>query len=97
MTIQQSDIEIVEELIPYDDTDDGKDHLTHIVSPPENRHISNDLSLEAKDLIDLARVTGEEMIALCGFRFVPKRNPEKYDACQDCIRIAGEIMRRLGE
>lgn len=87
---------ILDDAFPYEDTDDGNDHLTHIVSPPENVHIFQP-GMEAQDIVDIARATGQEIKALCGYTFVPKRNPEKYDACQSCMDIAGHIMRGLGE
>jgi len=38
-----------------------------------------------------------EIVALCGFKFIPQHNPDKYDACEACIKIAGDIMKELGE
>lgn len=87
---------ILEELVPYDDTDDGKDHLTHIINPPNNTHIWEP-GMEAQDVVAIARLKGWPVTALCGYKFVPKRNPERYDACQACMDIAGEIMREMGE
>lgn len=82
--------------VPYDDSDSTKDTRTHIVNPPKNIHIWQ-IGMTAQDVVDIARANGWEVVALCDYRWVPKRNPDKYDACEDCIRIAGEIMRSKGE
>lgn len=94
MTEIQDFIEIDNLTIPYED--DGNNRLTHIVSPPENPHIFTP-GMEAQDIVNLARYTGQEVVALCGYKWVPKHNPDKYDACQRCMDIAGAIMRNLGE
>jgi hypothetical protein len=82
---------ILEEMIPYYDQDDGKDHFTHIINPPNNIHIWEP-GMEAQDIVAIARATGQIVVALCGYKFVPKRNPEKYPACDSCIKIAHDIM-----
>ena len=84
------------EIAPYDDTDDGADHRTHVVNPPENMHIWLP-GMGAQDVVNIARITGQEIKALCGYVFVPKRNPEKYDTCEPCIKVAGDLMRSKGE
>lgn len=96
MTVMETETTELTELIPYEDTDDGKDHLTHIVSPPENAHLWRP-GMQAQDVVDLARISGQEVTALCGYKWVPKRNPDKYPVCQSCVDIAGHIMRGLGE
>ena len=84
-------------LVPYEDSDDPN-RRTHIVSPPENLHITNgDPKMLAQDVVDIARVIGQEVVALCGYKWVPKHNPDKFDACEACMTIAGHIMRGLGE
>jgi hypothetical protein len=97
-TIQGPDIKFstLDEVLPYDDTDDGTKPLAHIVNPPMNLHIWTP-GMEAQDVVDIARATGQEVVALCGYRWVPKRNPDKYDVCKTCMDIAGNIMRDLGE
>lgn len=98
MTTHQVEIQrtINEELIPYDDTDDGKDHKAHIVNPPMNLHIYR-RGMSPQDIVDTARLTGQEVVALCGYKWVPKRNPDKYDVCDVCMKIAEGIMREEGE
>lgn len=90
--------EIVEET-----TQLGKGKYTHIVSPPENhgifsflmRHGNPDPS--AKDIVDEARDHGWRVTALCGYSWIPDDDPEKYDACQICMDVAGMHMRNAGE
>jgi len=76
----------IEITIPYED-DDG-DHKTHIVMPPQNEHvIPAEMDPSAQEIVDFARMTGQEVIALCGYKWVPKRNPEKYPICQPCLDL----------
>lgn len=89
----QDDIKI--DVAPYDDNAPG-DGKTHIVNPPLNIHIWQP-GMSAQEIVDIARANGYEVRALCGYTWVPKRNPEKYPACDECIRVAGDIMRGLGE
>ena len=95
---ETTDVELVETLAPYDDTNDGKDHLTHIINPPMNSYHSWWVpSLNAQEIVNIARVFGEEVTALCGYRWVPKRNPENYPPCQQCFKIAEQLMAAEGE
>lgn len=80
-------VETIPDIAPYEDVDDGKDHKTHIVNPPANTHIWEP-GMEMKDVVYIARMNGSELVALCGYRWVPKRNPAKYDTCQECLDIA---------
>jgi len=32
-------------------------------------------------------IYGAEVVALCGWKFIPQRDPEKYPICQRCQRI----------
>ena len=82
----------ITDVVPYEDEDDGKDHKTHIINPTANTHIWEP-GMSSQDVVDIARATGQIITALCGYKFVPKRNPDKYDACQACIRIASEMLR----
>lgn len=40
-----------------------------------------------KAAVNRAYVTGEEIIALCGKRFVPTRDPSRYPVCPTCKEI----------
>ena len=85
----------LEDVVPYEDNNDPN-HRTHIVHPPLNLHIWR-VGMTSKEIVDTARLTGQEVVCLCGHRFVPKSNPDKYDVCDQCMKIAGELMRRAGE
>lgn len=91
----ETSVEGLLEMIPYEDDGDNN-RLTHIVSPPENLHIFEP-GMEAQDIVDIARATHNYVVALCGYKWIPVHNPEKYDACQRCMDIAAAIMRDLGE
>lgn len=83
------------DVVPYESNDDPN-HRTHIVRPPENKHIYQP-GMSAQDIVDTARILGVEVVCLCGFRFIPKSNPEKHDICESCMKIAGDLMRAEGE
>lgn len=90
-----TDLGSLTELIPYDDTEDGDSHHTHIVNPQGNTHIWHE-GMPMQTVVDIARLNGLPVKALCGYTWVPKRNPEKYPACQKCFDIAGIIMQEDG-
>ena len=46
-----------------------------------------------KGAVSRAYVTGEEILALCGKRFVPTRDPSRYPVCPTCKEIAGARAR----
>lgn len=91
-----TDVDLKEMVQPYDDSDANAQTRTHIVNPPANTHIWQE-GLTMQEVVDIARATGSEMVALCGYRWVPKRNPEKYPACEECVRVATEFMKAAGE
>ncbi len=101
MTTHMTEIEtgvyrqMLDDAAPYEDTDDPNKRA-HIVNPPANTHIWRE-GMEAQDIVDIARVRGIEIVALCGYKFVPKHNPDKLDACTQCFKVAGDIMSGLGE
>lgn len=66
--------------------------LRHIVNPPSNLHIWR-LGMTAQDIVDVARVNGVEITALCGAKFIPTKNPEDVDkTCDTCMDIASIMM-----
>lgn len=77
------------EVIPY--VDDGKDRLTHIINQADNTHIWVP-PMTTQDIVDTARMLGEYVIALCGYKWVPLHDPEKYPVCETCINIANKII-----
>lgn len=68
----------------------------HIVNPPKNLHIWRE-GMTAQDIVNHARVMKIEVVALCGYTWVPKHNPDKVDVCDTCMTLAGELMRGAGE
>jgi hypothetical protein len=82
---------------PYEELDDPN-HRTHIINPAMNLDIQHKFGRmeTAQEIVDTPRAFGLEVIALCGFKLIPVHNPEKYDACEACIKIAGDIMRSEG-
>lgn len=86
---------VEEELAPFEENN-APNLRVHIVNPPRNTHIWKS-GMTSKDIVDIARINQIEITALCGYKFVPKHNPDKYDACEECIKIAGAIMRGMGE
>lgn len=90
------DVDIETVVAPYEDIDDGNDHHTHIVNPPSNLHLWT-RGMSAQDIVSLARAKGTYVVALCGYEWVPKRNPDKYPACTKCIDMAGALMRGRDE
>lgn len=94
-TVDPGTMEVVQtDLVPFEQ-DDGSDpdRRAHIVRPADNGVYSADDPRTAKDIIAMARLTQTEVVALCGHVFVPKHNPESYDACERCIEMAGLIDR----
>ncbi len=41
--------------------------------------------------VNRAYVTGEEITALCGKRFVPTRDPDRYPICPRCSAILSQL------
>lgn len=68
----------------------------HIVNPPKNLHIWRE-GMTAQDIVDYARILGLEVVALCGYTWIPKHNPDKVDVCDACMTEAGNLMRGAGE
>lgn len=91
-----TELDIDELLAPYEDTDDGNNHKTHIVNPPANLHIWQP-GMSSADVVFIARSQGISVTALCGYTWVPKRNPDKYEACEKCVREAQRLMSERGE
>lgn len=46
-----------------------------------------------KDKIVESAVTGMPVRALCGKKWVPSRDPEKFPVCPECKKIYDEILR----
>lgn len=93
-TSQETDIQ--EALFPFEEPADPFMNKAHIINPPRNRHIWQ-VGMTAKDVVELARITGTEIEALCGYRFIPKYDPDKLNICRRCIDLANRMMEETGE
>ena len=89
LTETAEDIEL--DLAPYEDTDDGQDHLSHLINSQKNAHIWQP-GMSSQDIIEIARMTGTFVETLCGYRLVPRRNPKLYPVCQTCVDIATNMV-----
>lgn len=69
---------------------------THIVHAGWNPHIGQS-DWTAQQIVDEARRRGLVVKALCGYKWIPKHDPDKLEACQICFDVAGMIMRENGE
>lgn len=66
-------------------TDHDGAHRAHIVNCPDDKASTAAWLTEA-------RVFGLEVTALCGHKWVPERNPDRYPVCQACIDAANQIL-----
>lgn len=67
---------------PTLDDGTGEDDIkTHVVRPSD---------------LEEAIFNGTEITALCGYRWVPRRDPQRYPLCQPCQKKLAEI-RSSGE
>ena len=92
-TLELTDDLTITVAIPYETG--GTNDRTHIVNPPANTHIWRP-GMTSQDIVDIARVTQQNVKTLCGKVFTPKQDPERFEACEECMRIAGDIMREMG-
>jgi len=46
--------------------------------------------------VNRAYVTGEPITALCGKRFVPSRDPDRYPTCPRCLAVMAQIKAGRG-
>lgn len=89
--------EFEKQFAPYDDNGDST-RKTHYVAPGDNLEFQAKFGRvkSGQHLVDLARDLGEEIVALCGYRWTPKvTGPAKFPVCGACATIAGN--RLLGE
>lgn len=87
-------VDVFEELFPLEEHQDPN-AKAHIINPPNNLHLWQP-GMTSKDLVELARATGQFVVALCHVTFIPKNNPGNLDACQACVDIAGKIIEEMG-
>jgi hypothetical protein len=95
-TIESANIE--ELLNPYDE-DDGSDknRKAHYVTPGDNLEFQHKYGPVSgpQELVNNARFHRAEIVAVCGYRWVPKLKPEAYPVCSACVEIAAN--RIMGE
>lgn len=85
----------LEDITAYEVTE-NPDTKAHIVNPDMNRHIWQP-GMDAQDIVNIARLQGKVITALCGYRFIPRHDPDMHAACDACLKTAGDIMRGEGE
>lgn len=73
---------------------------SHYVSPADNQDIWDALGggryVTSQDVVDHARTHGIEVLALCGYRWVPQHDPQKYPVCEACVDEAERRVREEG-
>lgn len=85
-----------EDIVPYEEVDDPN-KKAHVVRQLDNPHIVGNFDdMTGQEVVNIARAMKIEIVALCGHRWIPRHNPERVDACETCIRIAGDIMNAEG-
>lgn len=57
------------------------ERLTHIIQPAVGD------TRDAATIVTEARVLGLELTALCGKKWIPEHNPERFPLCETCVEI----------
>lgn len=81
----------IEDLNPYE-RDVPPSSRAHIINPPMNTHIWEP-GMETREIVDIARLTDQEVVALCGHRWVPKHDPAPLKVCDPCLDRAHQLIR----
>ena len=90
---ESSTTEVPDELSHFDEAL----RKTHVVDCMSNPHVwDGSLEMTSEDVVAYAREHGIEIVALCGYKWVPSRDPQKYDACSHCMEIARELINKYG-
>lgn len=89
------DVDLESLIAPYEEDNDPK-RKTHIINPPGNLHIWR-VGMDAREIVQIARMRGLPVKALCGYEWIPKHNPENYDVCHQCMATASRLMSERGE
>lgn len=67
----------------YVETTEEPGKAAHIVKVPEgHQHRTTPQALVLE-----ARIFGFPVEALCGYKWVPSQNPEKFPVCEECLLI----------
>jgi hypothetical protein len=80
-TIAEADLEAIVGDPAMDDLD--PEHLAHIVWTPKG--------VSAQAVVDAAKAQGTAVTALCGYRWVPRRNPDRHPVCKACLAVLDSI------
>lgn len=94
-TVESTDLEQM--LNPFE-VDDGsnKDRKSHYVSPADNKELIEKYgTIDPDEFLNTARFHKDEVVALCGYTWIPKLNPIAFPVCPACARIAGDLI--IGE
>lgn len=87
--VEQTTIEAVE---TEEVTEASNNEPRHIINPPMNLHIWRE-GMSTQEIVDIARVRGLEVVALCGYRWIPTRDASLVkETCNACIDEAGRLM-----
>jgi hypothetical protein len=84
------DTTVFEEITAYEVTD-NPDTKAHIINPPMNQHIWQP-GMTPQDIVNIARLTGKVITALCGYRFIPRHDPDKHPTCDPCLKLAADMI-----
>lgn len=78
-------------IFPFEQLDDPN-RKAHWVRPSDNGITDPKDPTTSQDIVDMARLTGSEVVAACGHRFVPKFNPKGLPVCETCTDIAANSI-----
>jgi hypothetical protein len=74
---------------------------THYVTPFDNpsiwRELGGGMDVSGHDIVVYGRLNFKEITAVCGHKFVPILDPDKYPACESCVAEATSRMQERGE
>ena len=90
ITTHTSPIEDVA-IFPFEQNDDPN-RKAHWVRPSDNGIDDPNDPTTSQDIVDLARMSGAEVVAACGHTFVPKHNPKGLGVCETCTDIAANAI-----
>lgn len=97
-TIETTSFE--EMMNPYevDDGSSNKSRRAHYVDPNQNLDFQAEHGpvKNSQELVDNARFHRAEIVALCGYRWVPVLNPKVFPVCNSCVIIAANRIMSDG-
>jgi hypothetical protein len=68
-----------------DDVEEQKDdRVAHIVGP----EYTDKGVIQGRTIVMNAMIYGTEVTALCGYKWIPSRNPENFPVCKKCKAIS---------